>query len=80
VRADYVVVDTLRVPREVFAAIWEAWRDGYVDAVAEQLGMTLEQATAEWNDQIDTLRDPASYAAWIVPVVSGVVPLARGAT
>jgi SAM-dependent methyltransferase len=80
VRADYVIVDTLRVPREVFAAIWEAWRDGYVDVVAEQLGMTVEQATAEWNDQIDTLRDPASYAAWIVPVVSGVVPLARGAS
>ena len=26
---DYVVVDTLRVPRDVFAQIWAAWRDGY---------------------------------------------------
>jgi hypothetical protein len=25
---DYVVVDTLRVPRETFATILEAWRDG----------------------------------------------------
>ena len=32
---DYVVVDTLRVPRETFAAIFEAWRDGYTDALAE---------------------------------------------
>jgi SAM-dependent methyltransferase len=80
VRVDYVVVDTLRVPRAVFAAIWEAWRDGYTDVVAAQLGITVEQATAEWNDQIDTLRDPASYAAWIIPVVSGVVPRDATAT
>ena len=30
VRVDYVVVDTLRVPRRVFADIITAWRDGYV--------------------------------------------------
>ena len=29
VTVDYVVVDTLRVPRATFAAIWEAWRDGW---------------------------------------------------
>ena len=34
VRVDYVVVDTLRVPRRVFADIITAWRDGYVDALA----------------------------------------------
>ena len=27
-RVDYVTVDTLRVPRETFATILEAWRDG----------------------------------------------------
>jgi ubiquinone/menaquinone biosynthesis C-methylase UbiE len=31
----YVVVDTLRVPRETFASIWEAWRDGYADPIGE---------------------------------------------
>src|SRR6185503_9049008 len=31
---DYVVVDPLRVPRETFAAIWTAWRDGFADAVS----------------------------------------------
>ena len=73
VRVDYVAVDTLRVPRETFARIWEAWRDGYVDVVAEYGGMSHEEATARWNDQIETIRDPAAYAAWLVPVVSGVV-------
>jgi ubiquinone/menaquinone biosynthesis C-methylase UbiE len=74
---DYVVVDTLRVPRAVFAAVWEAWRDGYVDVVAKVLGIGHEEAMDRWDDQIATLRDPSSYAAWLVPVVSGVVP--RGA-
>ena len=33
IAADYIVVDTLRVPRETFARIWEAWRDGYTDSI-----------------------------------------------
>jgi hypothetical protein len=32
---DYVVVDTLRVPRGTFSAILEAWRDGYAESVAQ---------------------------------------------
>jgi SAM-dependent methyltransferase len=74
VTVDHVVVDTLRVPRETFARIWEAWRDGYAGTVAEHAGMTVDEVVAHFDDQIATLRDPASYAAWIVPVVSGVVP------
>ena len=31
ITVDYVIVDTVRVPREIFARIFEAWRDGYVD-------------------------------------------------
>ncbi len=34
VRVEYVNVDTLRVPRRVFADIITAWRDGYVQALA----------------------------------------------
>ena len=74
IAVDYVVVDTLRVPRETFAAIWEAWRDGYQDVIAEHCGMTRAEVVAHFDDQLATIRDPASYAAWLVPVVSGVVP------
>jgi SAM-dependent methyltransferase len=77
IRVDHVVVDTLRVPRETFAAIWEAWRDGYTDALAEHCGLSREEVAAHFDDQVATLRDPGAYAAWLVPVVSGVVPPRR---
>jgi ubiquinone/menaquinone biosynthesis C-methylase UbiE len=73
VRVDYVAVDTLRVPRETFARIWLAWRDGYADTIAGHVGMTPAEVTARFDDQIETIRDPGSYAAWLVPVVSGIV-------
>jgi ubiquinone/menaquinone biosynthesis C-methylase UbiE len=77
IAVDHVVVDTLRVRRPVFARIWEAWRDGYAGVVAEHGGMSREEAVAHFDDQIATILDEDSYAAWIVPVVSGVVPSAR---
>ncbi len=74
VRMDFVVVDTLRVPRVTFARIWEAWRDGYAGVTAEYGRFPMEEALARWNEQIATIRDPGSYAAWLIPVVSGTVP------
>jgi ubiquinone/menaquinone biosynthesis C-methylase UbiE len=74
IKVDYVVVDTLRVPRETFAAILEAWRDGYVDPVAEYSRFTREQATAYFEHMIANIRDPHGYAAWMVPVVSARIP------
>ena len=35
--------------------------------------MTSAEVTERFDDQIETIRDPASYAAWLVPVVSGTV-------
>jgi ubiquinone/menaquinone biosynthesis C-methylase UbiE len=74
VRVDYVVVDTLRVERETFAAIWTAWRDGYSGYVAEQTGRSPEEIRANFEDQIATIRDPDAYACWMVPIVSGRAP------
>ncbi len=74
VTIDWVALDTLRVPRETFAAIWEAWRDGYAGDVAAHTRFTEEEVVARFDDMIATIRDPASYAVWLVPVVSGVVP------
>jgi ubiquinone/menaquinone biosynthesis C-methylase UbiE len=74
ITVDYVVVDTLRVPRETFAAILEAWRDGYVEPIAERTRFTREQATAYFEQMIANIRDPLGYAVWMVPVVSARVP------
>ncbi len=71
---DYVVVDTLRVPRDTFAAIITAWRDGYAASVAESTRFTLEEATAYFDRMIANIRDPEAYAAWMVPVMSARVP------
>ncbi len=74
VTVDYVVVDTTRVPRETFAAIWEAWRDGYADAVAEHTRFTRDEVVDHFDDMLETLRDPDGYGVWFVPVLSAMVP------
>jgi ubiquinone/menaquinone biosynthesis C-methylase UbiE len=74
VRVDYVVVDTLRVPRETFARIWEAWRDGYVEALGQHTRFSVAEARAHFEGMIRTLRETGEYAVWQVPVVSARVP------
>jgi ubiquinone/menaquinone biosynthesis C-methylase UbiE len=74
IRVDYVVVDTLRVPRETFAAILEAWRDGYATSIGELTPIPRESAVAYFNQMIANILDPRGYAVWMVPVVSARVP------
>ena len=38
IAVDYIIVDTLRVPRETFAGILHAWRDGYAEPLAQASG------------------------------------------
>lgn len=71
---DYVVVDTIRVDREIFATIIEAWRDGYAGIIGEKTPISSERAVAYFNQMIANIRDPKGYAAWMVPVVSARVP------
>ncbi|MEO5616744.1 MAG: methyltransferase domain-containing protein [Candidatus Eisenbacteria bacterium] len=73
VTVDYIAVDTLRVPRETFATILTAWRDGYVEPIAEHTRITREEATAYFDRMIADIRDPRRYAVWMVPVVAGRV-------
>ena len=73
---DYIVVDTLRVPRETFATILEAWRDGYVEPIAEHTRFTREEAKAYFDGMLADIRDPHRYAVWMVPVIAGRVALA----
>lgn len=71
---DYAVVDTLRVPRETFAAIIEAWRDGYAEAIGEATAISKELATEYFDQMIANIRNPAGYAVWMVPIVGARVP------
>jgi ubiquinone/menaquinone biosynthesis C-methylase UbiE len=73
ITVDYIVVDTVRVPRETFAAIIEAWRDGYAEPIGELTPITSESAMAYFDQMIANIRDPHGYAVWMVPVVSARV-------
>jgi ubiquinone/menaquinone biosynthesis C-methylase UbiE len=77
ISVDYIIVDTVRVPRETFAAIIEAWRDGYAEPIAELTSFTLQAAIAYFDQMIANIRDPHGYAAWMVPVVSARVGVAQ---
>ena len=73
-RLHYLIVDTLRVPREVIARIWEAWRDGYAEGIAAHTDLSLEETLAYFNDMLACLRRPDGYMVWQVPVLSVRVP------
>jgi ubiquinone/menaquinone biosynthesis C-methylase UbiE len=68
---DYVIVDTLRVPRTTFAGILRAWRDGYVEPLAEASGRAPDDVRADFDAMIAAIETPLQYVVWHVPVVSG---------
>jgi SAM-dependent methyltransferase len=74
IAVDYVVVDTVRVPRETFARIWEAWRDGYTDTLAQHTGIPRPELDERWREMIACVRDPRGYALWQVPIWSARRP------
>lgn len=71
---DYVVVDTLRVPRATFAGIIAAWRDGFAEALAQATGRELAEVVADFDAMIAAIETPPQYAVWHVPVASGRKP------
>ena len=64
ISVEYVVVDPLRVPRDTFAAIWKAWRDGYADAVSTHTPVSRDMFLAHFEDMIKTIEDPDGYGVW----------------
>lgn len=74
VRVDYVIIDTVRVPRDTFARIWTAWKDGYTDAIADHSDLTREHVADCFADMIDCINNPDGYAVWQLPVISARVP------
>jgi ubiquinone/menaquinone biosynthesis C-methylase UbiE len=73
IKIDYLVVDTLRVPRTMLATIFESWRDGYAKIVEQMTPQLRGSALPHFNHMIEQLRDPGRYAVWHVPVVSARV-------
>jgi SAM-dependent methyltransferase len=73
VRVDYVVVDTLRVPRRTFADIITAWRDGYAEVLATP-EWPAPTVRAHFDEIIASILNPDHYAVWHVPIVSGTKP------
>jgi ubiquinone/menaquinone biosynthesis C-methylase UbiE len=67
---DYVVVDTLRVPRATFAGIITAWRDGYVEPLAGASGRDPAAVRADFDRMIAAIATPPAYVVWQVPVAS----------
>jgi hypothetical protein len=67
---EYLTIDTLRVPRDTIARIWEAWRDGYSEALVQRTKLTREEVAALWAEVIGAARDPRGYAHWSVPIWS----------
>ena len=68
---DYVTVDTLRVPRESFASIMDAWRDGYSEVISAHTSLTLAELHALFDQVSASIRNPDHYSVWQVPVISG---------
>lgn len=74
IAVDYITVDTLRVPRDTFARIWEAWRDGYTERLSQYGGMSREEVERRWREMIACVRDPRGYALWHVPLWTAARP------
>jgi SAM-dependent methyltransferase len=67
---DDVVVDTLRSDRETFARMMEAWRDGFAASIGAETSLSEAEANAHFDAVIASIRDPARYVAWHVPIWS----------
>ncbi len=71
---DYVIVDTVRVGRAVFAGIIGAWRDGYAEVLAAASSRTENDVSADFARMIHAIETPPHYAVWHVPVISARKP------
>lgn len=73
-RVDYVTVDTMRVPRETFAEILIAWRDGYSQAIEQAGFLAAGEPRRLFDHTIAAILDPNEYSVWHVPIISGRKP------
>ncbi|MDH3646565.1 MAG: class I SAM-dependent methyltransferase [Gammaproteobacteria bacterium] len=67
---DYLTIDTLGAPRDAFAGIMTAWRDGYAPAIAENSDLDINDVIALFDSLIGSIRDENEYVVWHVPIAS----------
>jgi SAM-dependent methyltransferase len=71
---DYIVLDTIRVPRATFGAIIAAWRDGYTEALARHTKLGVDEVRELFDAVVTAIGDPDQYVVWHIPIVSGRKP------
>lgn len=74
IEVNYVTVDTCKVERDVFAAVMEAWRDGFSEAIVRHSSLSEDEVKGSFAAIIDAIRDPDTYAVWQIPIVTAMVP------
>jgi len=62
---------------QTFAAIMEAWRDGYTEPLSDVSRFSRAEVDAFFLQMIADIRNPRRYAVWMVPVVAARVPATR---
>jgi ubiquinone/menaquinone biosynthesis C-methylase UbiE len=67
----YLTIDTERVPREILAGIFIAWRDGYAETLAAHSALDLDTIRKLFDAVIEGVLDPTSYGVWQIPVIAG---------
>jgi ubiquinone/menaquinone biosynthesis C-methylase UbiE len=66
---DYLTIDTLRVPREVMASIFSAWRDGYAQSLVEVTDLSAAEVQTSFEEILACILSDDGYAVWHVPVL-----------
>jgi ubiquinone/menaquinone biosynthesis C-methylase UbiE len=74
IAVDYAVVDPLRADRADFAGIMRAWRDGYVDALAEATGRDVGEVRRRFDAIVACVENQEQYAVWHVPIIGARKP------
>jgi ubiquinone/menaquinone biosynthesis C-methylase UbiE len=70
ISVDYLVIDTLRVPRPLLAEIFIGWRDTFGEEICARTSNSYEMTRRSFDQMIEQIRDPSRYVVWMVPVIS----------
>jgi ubiquinone/menaquinone biosynthesis C-methylase UbiE len=74
IAVEYLVIDTLRVERRLLVEMFEAWRDGYTDIIAEKSDLSLEEVRRSFEAIIASFGNPDCYGLWLLPLWQARVP------